>query len=344
MPDMPLLLPEPRRIARTGGSYLLADRRLIALDSAEPQALHFIARRLQVALGDAAGLAWEIVAGTAAPRDRVGVTLSVVSGGVRHPQGYELTIAPEGIHIVAGTAAGAFYAVCTLIQLVESACQLPASSFQLPVLRISDWPDFPARGVMLDISRDRVPAMATLLELIDMLASWKVNQLQLYTEHSFAYRNHPEVWADASPLTGGEILALDAYCRERFIELVPNQNSFGHMERWLRHPRTMPLAETTGAWVTPWGETREGGFSLCPLDPGSLELVRGLFDELLPHFSSRMFNVGCDETFDLGQGRSREACQARGRGRVYTGRKSNECIRPSVSRPNTGWASASFHG
>ena len=61
----------------------------------------------------------------------------------------------------------------------------------------------------------------------------------------------------------------------------------------------------------------EGPFSLCPGDPGSLELVRTLFDELLPHFSSKQFNVGCDETFDLGQGRSKEECEERGTERVY---------------------------
>jgi hypothetical protein len=56
---------------------------------------------------------------------------------------------------------------------------------------------------------------------------------------------------------------------------------------------------------------------LCPIDPGSIELVRGIFDELLPHFSSRQFNVGCDETVDLGLGRSKEAVAELGAGRVY---------------------------
>src|SRR5690606_11763612 len=115
-----------------------------------------------------------------------------------------------------------FYGAVTLIQLLEQA------GASLPCLRISDRPDFVDRGVMLDVSRDKVPTMETLYRLVDRLASWKINQLQLYTEHTFAYRHHPEVWAKASPLTGEEILRLDAYCRERFIELVPNQNSFGH--------------------------------------------------------------------------------------------------------------------
>ena len=96
---------------------------------------------------------------------------------------------------------------------------------------------------MLDISRDKVPTMATLFSLVDLLAELKINQLQLYTEHTFAYRNHPAVWAKASPMTGDEILQLDQYCRERFIELVPNQNSFGHMEQWLKLPQYRDLAE-----------------------------------------------------------------------------------------------------
>ena len=129
--------------------------------------------------------------------------------------------------------------------------------------------------------------------------------------------NHPEVWAKASPFTGEEILELDAYCRERHIELVPNQNSFGHMHRWFEHARYAPLAEAPDGFDFPWGDRSDGPFSLCPIDPGSLTLVTGLFDELLPHFTSKTFNVGCDETFDLGQGRSRAECDRVGTGRVY---------------------------
>lgn len=311
MSTLPTLLPAPREIRPAADGYELADHRLIVLDSAAPQTLLFSARRLQAALRTQHGLTWEIVAGDAVPQSEVGIRLSVAQGSMRQPQGYRLTITANGIWAVAATPAGIFYAICTLVQLVES------SASALPGLFIQDWPDFAARGVMLDISRDRVPTLNTLYNLVDLLASWKINQFQLYTEHTFAYRNHPEVWAEASPLTGEEILALDAYCGERFIELVPNQNSFGHMERWLKFPRYRGLGELMGSWVTPWGETQQGGFSLCPGDPASIELVRSLYDELLPHFSSRLFNIGADETFELGQGRSAEACEALGRGRIY---------------------------
>jgi hexosaminidase len=170
---------------------------------------------------------------------------------------------------------------------------------------------------MLDISRDRVPTIQTLHALVPRLAEWKINQLQLYTEHTFAYRNHSEVWQDASPFTGDDILRLDAHCRWHNIELVPNQNSFGHMERWLKFPRYCPLAEAPDGFEYPWGGWSDTPSTLCPQDPGALALIKELYDELLPHFTSRQFNIGCDETWELGKGRSRADVETRGEGRVY---------------------------
>lgn len=304
------LLPSPRSLTLAGGHYPLTANRRIVLEGAAPGELLGAARRLQSALARYADVDWELSASTLGPANKVGAVLRVAPGKVAHEQGYELTITPEQITIEARNPVGVMYGVYTLAQIIEQRGR------ELPVLHIADWPDFAVRGLMIDISRDKVPRMDTLFELIDMLASWKLNQLQLYTEHTFAYHQHPDVWAKASPITGDEILALDQFCRERHIELVPNQNSFGHMHRWLVHDRYAPLAEVPGEFSVPWG-TMSGPFSLCPGDPGSLDLVRSLYDELLPHFSSKQFNVGCDETFDLGQGRSKEECEQRGVERVY---------------------------
>lgn len=304
------LLPVPRYLHFTEERFVLPADGLIALESADAQALWFTAVCLQTSLHETAAANWEIVAGTAVPTDQIRAVLSIVPGGVGHPQGYELTITDGRIHVVAVTAAGIFYAVQTLRQL------LAQGRGSLPGLRCRDWPDFPNRGVMLDISRDKVPTLSTLFELVDLLASWKINQFQLYTEHTFAYRRHPIVWAEASPLTGEDILALDAYCRERFVELVPNQNSFGHMRRWLTHAAYKHLAECPDGCDTIWGHFYQP-FTLYPGDPASLDLLRDLYDELLPHFSSRQFNVGCDETVDLGRGRSKSLVNQVGEGRVY---------------------------
>ena len=134
-------------------------------------------------------------------------------------------------------------------------------------------------------------------------------------EHTFAYRNHPEVWAQATPFTGEDILKLDAFCRQRHVELVPNQNSLGHTERWLKHERYHHLAECPDGFEPPWGG-HSPATTLNPLDPGSIELMASLYDELLPHFTSKLFNVGGDEPWELGKGKSKSEVEARG-GRVY---------------------------
>jgi hexosaminidase len=242
-----------------------------------------------------------------------GVRVVVERTAALQPEGYRLSVAPEGIAIQAGDPAGLFYAVMTLRQLLRQG--EPAG--RLPCVRIEDWPELPVRGAMLDISRDRVPTMETLKGLIELWAGLKYNQLQLYTEHTFAYLSHPAVWREASPLTAEEVRELDRYCADRAIELVPNQNSFGHMERWLRHPPYDRLAETPGGFTDPWGVFRKHPSTLNPLDPQAVELLAGLYDELLPNFRSRLLNVGGDEPWELGQGRSAEACRERGTGRVY---------------------------
>ena len=178
---------------------------------------------------------------------------------------------------------------------------------------------FAVRSYMLDISRDKVPTMGTLKQLVEILEKFNYNQLQLYTEHTFAYSKHEAVWKDASPMTAQEVRELDLFCAMHGIDLVPNQNSFGHLERWLVKPEYNHLAELPhGGAPLPWGGFKKDPTTLCPTDPASLEFLAGLYDELLPNFESRLFNIGCDETFDLlGEGRSAAAVKEKGEGRVY---------------------------
>ena len=108
---------------------------------------------------------------------------------------------------------------------------------------------------------------------------------------------------------------LDALCRDRGIELVANQNCFGHMERWLCHAEYRDRAEAPDGWEPRWGGRRPP--SVLAPTPENAEFALALLRELLPHFTSRRVNIGCDETFELGLGASREAVAAHGRGRVY---------------------------
>lgn len=233
------------------------------------------------------------------------------SNAPAHAESYNLTISRTGVRVEYRDMGGMCAAGATLRQLIREYGQ------RLPCLKIRDWPDFARRGVMLDISRGRVPKLETLLDLVERLADFKINEFQLYTEHTFAYRNYKSVWQSWGALTAVEIRTLDSRCRELGIDLVPNQNSFGHLRYFLEHPKVKKLAEVSEPYEGSTGDFLRFPTTLAPNNPGTIKFVRELYDELLPNFTSTFLNVGCDETWDLGRGQSKKLCERRGKGRVY---------------------------
>lgn len=225
--------------------------------------------------------------------DQLGPPRVVIEAGHR-PEGYRLDVGADGVRVTASDEIGVARAHATLAQLVDGD--------HVPEATITDWPEFPVRGLMLDISRDKVPTMETLEWLIDLMAAWKLNHLELYTEHTYAFSGHDEVWAQASPITADEIAHLDAYCADRSIELTPNQNCLGHMERWLAHTRYRHLAVVDPQpsiidWIAPFPTT------IDPSLPASLTFARSLLAEVAPLFTSRRVHVGLDEPWELGPNR-----------------------------------------
>jgi hypothetical protein len=230
---------------------------------------------------------------------------------VANAEAYEMTIGPDGIAICASTdasagcCAGAYYAVQTLRDMValHGRC--------LPACIIRDAPDFARRGVYHDCSRGKVPTVETLKALVERLARWKTNELELYVENVFTFRRHPAIGRGYSPFTADEIRALQDHCRAHHVRLVGSLASFGHMEKILALPEYQHLGELPGAGGWP------GGTTLCPTDPGSIALLADLYAEFVPLFEARDFNACCDETWELGRGRSKAEADRLGLGRVY---------------------------
>ena len=268
-----------------------------------------LAERLKSA-ANSIGVQLELATG---PRQHLNLAIQAERGS-RAParaESYYLGVDSGGVVIQYRDEAGLRAAIATLRQL------LLEFGRRLPRVVIKDYPDFARRGVMLDISRGRVPNLDTLLELVNHLADYKINEFQLYTEHTFAYRNYEPVWREWSALTGEEILQLDARCRQLGIDLVPNQNSFGHLRPWLEYGPLKELGEVSEPYEGTGGDFLRYPSTLAPNHPGTMRFLRELFEEMLPHFTSKHFNVGCDETWDLGRGRSKRLCEVKGKGRVY---------------------------
>ncbi len=247
--------------------------------------------------------------------------VSVVVDASLPRQGYQLSVAASGTTIRHADADGLRYAHHTLDQL--------RTEPSVAVMEISDHPDFAHRGYMLDVSRDRVPTNDTLAWLVGVLAELRYNHLELYMEHTFAYAGHDEVWRHASPLTAADVRWLDDLCRAHGITLVANQNTFGHMERWLRHETYRARAECPDGATSPFSGRPMPPATLAPTADNAafaLTLVR----ELTAQVASPMVNIGADEPFELGQGASAAAVQERGRAAVYL-EHLDRLIRPLVA-------------
>lgn len=225
---------------------------------------------------------------------------------------YRLELTPGQARLEFSDEQGRQSGLATLAQLEAALAQ----GRPVPAMRISDGPVLKVRGFMLDISRGRVPSRQALGKLVRILWLLKFNQLQLYMEHTFAYSGHETVWKGTGALNGDDLLWLDDLCARHGIELVPNQNCFGHMEQWLRHKAYKPLAECPDGFEHPHLGWRSSGSVLRP-GPESAKFIDGLLAELLPHFRSGQVNIGCDETWELGQGASSSDVRERGSRAVF---------------------------
>lgn len=226
-------------------------------------------------------------------------------------QEYEIKISDDGIKVSSNGEGGAKLAFQTLRQL-----SMQVDERGLPYLYIRDLPEVDVRGFMLDISRCKVLNMQALSQLVDQLALFKFNRLELYTEHTFTFSNHELVWGDASPMTPQQYIILDEMCRKAGIELVPNMNSLGHFDRWLRYEEYEYLADIKAPFIDRLGNERPYPTMLKP-DEDSIKFIESLYEEFLKCFSSKNFNVGGDEPWELGLGKSREECDRLGKDKVY---------------------------
>ncbi len=226
-------------------------------------------------------------------------------------QGYKLDIQHGKIIVDYGDNQGLYYAIVTLKVLKQN------YNGKIPCGVMEDFPDLAIRGLMLDISRDKVPKLQTLLDIVQIMADLKYNHLELYIEgFSFAYPSFKDFWSKSeTPITGEEIKILDAFCKAHFIDLVPNQNTFGHMMAWIATKEYGDLAECPDGYKVMGLMNMKG--TLDPNDPRSIELISKMSDDLLPNFTSSSYNVNLDEPLELGQGKSKKLVKELGEVEVY---------------------------
>jgi hypothetical protein len=215
-------------------------------------------------------------------------------------EGYVLVVNQDEAVVAGKSTAGTFYGLQTLKQLVRGEGDL-----FIPAVEIVDWPAMRWRGVSDDISRGPVPTVDYIKRQLRTFAAFKLNMHSFYMEQTFASNANPLIGPAGGSLTPDEIRELVVYARRYHIELVPEQQTFGHLHKALKFEKYNELAET------PYGDV------LSPQQEGSYKLIAAWYRELNELFPGKFFHIGADETFELGEGQSREAAKARGVGAIY---------------------------
>lgn len=301
------LIPQPKEVKKGEGRFYLSYKTRIIIDSRLQDEGDICASLLGECIRKWAGFTPAIGKGK---RKECDVFLTLDTG--LNSQEYCLRVDSNEITAAGGDKAGLLYAVETLCQILEQQGAAPEC------VEIRDLPDIKHRGYYLDETRGRVLKLDYLKKVVDRLCRYKINEFQLYIEHTYMFQGLSEVWRNETPLTAEEILELDRYCKERCIELIPSLASFGHLYMLLSTKSFGKLCELEDSWQEPfsfWARMEHHTINVA--DDESLPLIEGMLEEYMALFSSDKFNLCADETFDLGKGKTKALAKEKGVHRIY---------------------------
>lgn len=214
-------------------------------------------------------------------------------------EGYALEVRPEEIVCAARDSAGLFYGLQTLCQLIRANRQ----GDTLRCLEVSDWPSLRWRCFQDDLTRGPSSTLDTLKFEASLGSYLKLNLMTYYMEYQFAFKKHPNIGPTNGSFTPQELSALVDYVKPLHLDVLGNQQSFGHFGQILSHPENAALRETPDV--------------LTPVHEETYRFLDDLYSEVCPLLTFPWFNVCCDETDGLGTGPARELAASIGVGGVY---------------------------
>jgi len=313
--QQPMLIPQPRELHTRAQSFQVNSNLQIVLLTPVTSEDRFAAESIQKELKLVTGQEFPIVGLAEPPHDTPVIILGCFDQPAMHhllsardlstegigAEGYVLDVEPSAVVIAGKDAAGLFYGAQTLRQLVVPVGQ----EARILGVQARDWPALQYRATQVDLSRGPVAQLSYLEKIVRTIAQFKMNQLYVYMEDSFRLEGQP-LWGILSDtLSRSDWNELVAYAAPYHVTIVPRTEDCGHLHKVLRFEQYSGMAE------------RPHGHVLAPEDPHELDLLSTMYAQMLPVFTSPIYFVGCDETFALGTGRSKDLVEKEGYGKVY---------------------------
>lgn len=189
----------------------------------------------------------------------------------------------DGVTISYTTRPCALRALATVMGGIESS-EPPAPGYVKAL--------FPSRGVMVDTSRNGVPRLETLRELVRRFALMGLNRLMLYCEDTVAVAGEPFVGYFRGGYSCAELRELDEYAELFGLEVVPCIQTLGHMEQVLQWPAYRSLRDTPEVLLVD--------------EPATYAFIEKLIEAATAPFRSRRIHIGLDEAHGVGSGAYRQ--------------------------------------
>lgn len=318
------IIPLPQEVSITnGGSFVLTPSTSIIYPEGNDllkQAGEFLASYIKEATGYAPKVA---TAKSSKP-----IHLSI-DKSISNPEGYRLTVTPEGIELAGATEAGVFYGVQTLRKSIPAVAE--GMNIELPAVTINDYPRFAYRGMHLDVSRHFFPA-DSVKKYIDILALHNMNTFHWHLTDDQGWRieikKYPELTKigsqrkqtvighnsgeyDGKPYGGfytqDEIRDVIAYAKERFITIIPEIDLPGHQQAALA---TYPELGCTGGPYDVWQQWGVSEDVICAGNEKSMQFLEDVLSEVIDLFPSEYIHIGGDECPKI-RWKTCPKCQAR---------------------------------
>jgi len=303
------LIPQPRQIARVHDVTL---KRGVTIDlpanaedrfAARDLGAELKARDVRVVYDGSASARVEFARSSTARARALLAGAKLEWTAAMNAEGYAIVSSDAHLTVIARSAAGMFYGVQTVKQLVDG----EGATATLQLVDVRDWPAMRYRGFHDDLSRGPMPTLEFQKYQIRTLAAYKINVYSPYFENTLYYSANPVPAPPGGAMTRAQVKELVAYAAQYHIDVIPEQEAFGHLHHILKYDLYSDLAETPHGHV------------LAPGQPGSMALIKQMFWQIDSQFPSKFVHLGADETVELGKGQTRDLVKADGLGPVYLG-------------------------
>jgi hexosaminidase len=191
-------------------------------------------------------------------------------------EGYRLRVDRDGVLVAAAGAAGLFYGVQTLRQLLPAAIdgrERATGPWRVPAVEVEDRPRFAWRGAMLDVARHFF-SVDEVRRFVDLLALYKLNRLHLHLTDDQGWRLAIRGWPRLTSVGGRtqvgggaggsytqqQYAALVSYAAARFVTVVPEIDMPGHTNAALA---SYPALNCDGVAPSLYTGMEVGFSSLC---------------------------------------------------------------------------------